>query len=78
MPDEDPHRPGDGVHDTLLEAAYATRYNEDRHNLIRVDVPNASPAYRCCECGQVWSPMLQRGGRFPRGWWRCPSGCNAP
>jgi hypothetical protein len=33
--------------------------------------------YRCLECSHVWSPMLGRGGRRPRGWWRCPSGCNA-
>lgn len=33
--------------------------------------------YRCKECGQIWSPNIQTGGRIPRGWWRCPNGCNA-
>lgn len=34
---------------------------------------------RCVECGGVWSPNLRRGGRLPRGWWKCPHyGCNQP
>jgi hypothetical protein len=33
--------------------------------------------YRCNCCGQIWQPMIQSGGRRPRGWWRCPEGCNA-
>ena len=30
----------------------------------------------CMKCGQKWSPMLQSGGRMPRGYWKCPNGCN--
>lgn len=33
--------------------------------------------YRCQQCGQVWSPNSPAGGRLPRGWWKCPNGCNA-
>jgi hypothetical protein len=48
--------------------------------LKRVGVTITDPhsvALRCDECGGVWSPMLQRGGKFPRGYWRCPHhGCN--
>jgi len=33
--------------------------------------------YECLTCGQFWSPNIQSGGRRPRGWWRCPKGCNA-
>lgn len=33
---------------------------------------------RCRECGQRWSPNVQPGGRLPRGYWRCPRGCNQP
>jgi hypothetical protein len=33
--------------------------------------------YACNRCGQQWSPNLVSGGRGPRGWWRCPKGCNA-
>lgn len=32
---------------------------------------------RCQQCGQVWSPTLQTEGRLPRGWWKCPNGCNS-
>lgn len=32
----------------------------------------------CDACGQSWSPILRAGGRMPRGYWRCPNGCNAP
>ena len=31
---------------------------------------------RCDRCGQGWSPNLQPGGRLPRGYWKCPKGCN--
>ena len=32
--------------------------------------------YRCNQCGETWSPNLMHGGRLPKGWWRCPNGCN--
>jgi hypothetical protein len=32
----------------------------------------------CEKCGQRWWPMLRRGGKLPRGYWRCPNRCNAP
>ena len=32
--------------------------------------------YQCQQCGQMWSPDIQRGGRMPRGYWKCPNGCN--
>jgi len=31
---------------------------------------------KCKKCGQRWSPNLQEGGRLPRGYWKCPNGCN--
>ncbi len=31
---------------------------------------------RCDKCGQYWSPNIQPGGRLPRGYWKCPNGCN--
>ena len=30
----------------------------------------------CTRCGQVWSPMQCAGGSLPRGYWKCPRGCN--
>jgi len=29
---------------------------------------------RCCECGRTWYPLC-KGGRWPKGWTRCPGGC---
>jgi hypothetical protein len=31
----------------------------------------------CEECGQRWSPNILGGGKMPRGYWKCPQGCNA-
>lgn len=31
----------------------------------------------CKRCLTQWSPALRPGVRLPRGYWRCPSGCNA-
>lgn len=39
-----------------------------------VDVPGHW--LRCAECQKFWSPMIQRGGKNPRGYWKCPNGCN--
>jgi hypothetical protein len=33
--------------------------------------------FKCETCGNTWSPDLLPGGWFPRGWWKCPRGCNA-
>jgi hypothetical protein len=32
---------------------------------------------RCDKCGDAWSPHIQRGGKLPRGYWKCPNGCNS-
>jgi len=26
----------------------------------------------CTHCYQAWSPNIQRGGKLPRGYWKCP------
>lgn len=31
---------------------------------------------KCIACGQVFSPQIRPGGKLPRKWWYCPSGCN--
>ena len=31
---------------------------------------------QCVECNAVWSPDKLRGGGLPKGWWKCPRGCN--
>jgi hypothetical protein len=30
----------------------------------------------CTACGTAWSPNLVAGGHLPRGYWKCPNGCN--
>lgn len=30
----------------------------------------------CLDCQYIWSPMIQPGGKLPRGYWKCPQGCN--
>ena len=33
--------------------------------------------FECETCGQTWSPILRpNGGKLPRGYWKCPNGCN--
>lgn len=32
----------------------------------------------CQVCGAHWVPTLRKDGRLPTGYWRCPTGCNAP
>ena len=32
---------------------------------------------KCRACGARWSPSILPGGRFRRGYWRCPTGCHA-
>ena len=31
---------------------------------------------RCGKCRQGWSPNIKAGGKLPRGYWKCPNGCN--
>lgn len=33
---------------------------------------------QCDACGQKWSPDALPGGKLPRGYWKCPKGCNEP
>ena len=32
--------------------------------------------FECLACGRRWAALIQRGGRLPRGYWKCPEGCN--
>lgn len=50
-----------------------------RADLERVGVVILSESsfhLQCVQCQQVWSPNMLRGGRLPRGYWKCPNGCN--
>jgi hypothetical protein len=51
-----------------------------RGELAKVGVEIYNPqnwSLRCKQCGMIWSPNILRGGRQPRGYWRCPNGCNS-
>jgi len=37
--------------------------NEQQHQL------------QCASCRAVWQ-VIKRGLRFPKGYWKCPNGCN--
>jgi hypothetical protein len=41
-----------------------------------LDAGEVPASYQCQDCRMIWSQNIQTGGRMPRGWWRCPRGCN--
>lgn len=43
---------------------------------VGVFVMNVDVRLACDACCQMWSPDLLPGGPYPRGWWKCPAGCN--
>lgn len=50
-----------------------------KRELAKVDVDLANPHSRilCCKkCYRAWIPMIQIGGKLPRGYWKCPEGCH--
>lgn len=49
------------------------------YRLKKVDVILEDPErimLTCEHCGTSWSPDLGEKGRLPRGYWKCPNGCN--
>lgn len=47
--------------------------------LAKVEVSihcDRNPFLECESCGSIWTPILRSGGRMPRGYWKCPRGCN--
>ena len=39
-------------------------------------VEDADFALRCTACGATWTPETENRLRLPKGYWRCPQGCN--
>jgi len=66
----------------VLELAYTKKRGGEsmsspsmtKANIERV---GAESHFRCKKCGQEWSPNLLSGGKLPKGWWKCPRGCNS-
>jgi len=61
--DDHPEGVKNGVRKELRTAGVSV---VDPHRLI----------LECDRCGRRWSPNLLTGGRLPRGYWKCPWGCN--
>ena len=50
---------------------------ERRLRVVGVELVDAhNGTFACLACGQHWSPCILPGGRLPRGYYRCPNGCN--
>jgi hypothetical protein len=53
------------------------RLTEGSLRSIGIDLVGFPSVHLACRaCGQHFSPLLETGGRLPRGWWQCPTGCN--
>ena len=53
------------------------RFNESSLEKVNVKIADKKrTVLKCKSCNQTWSPNLQINGRLPRGWWKCPNGCN--
>jgi hypothetical protein len=51
--------------------------NETPSQLARVGLlPLGESFFECKICGTRWTYWVRRGGLRPRGWWKCPNGCN--
>lgn len=48
---------------------------DDERGIVLVNVDRN--IYECREYGARWSPITDPNtGRYGRGWWHCPHGCN--
>jgi hypothetical protein len=53
------------------------KYNAAEMKRVGVTITSESSVHlRCDACGQSWSPNLLSGGRLPKNYWKCPTGCN--
>ncbi len=63
-----------------LEGRYSFPKRCTERELAKVAVQLTDPLrliLHCRQCGRGWSPNIKSGGKLPRGYWRCPSGCNS-
>jgi hypothetical protein len=52
-------------------------FTEGELKKVGVTIENPYKLWLSCDrCGDVWSPCILPGGRLPRGYWKCPQGCN--
>ena len=56
---------------------YSVRLTEGSLRRVGIDLLGFPDIHLACRaCGQHFMPLLRPGARLPRGWWRCPNGCN--
>ena len=52
-------------------------YSEAQLAKVGVEVLHYDKVHLVCrECRTFWSPNILTGGKLPRGYWKCPNGCN--
>jgi hypothetical protein len=54
------------------------RFNESQMKKVGVKIEDRSGWLSCMRCSTRWRPNLRPHGYLPRGYWKCPKGCNAP
>lgn len=55
-----------------------SRFTPGELKKVGVEIINQARVHlKCMKCGQLWSPNIQPGGTLPRGYWKCPNGCNS-
>jgi len=63
---------------TALRPRYPRRFEASELAKFAVDLEDSDRIIlRCNQCGKGWSPNILRGGKLPRGYWRCPNRCNS-
>lgn len=51
--------------------------SESKMEKVGIEVLNGRSVWlKCKKCGLSFSPNFLSGGRLPRGYWKCPHGCN--
>ena len=55
-----------------------TTHDGNRNEMAQITmIDQHHRMYRCNTCRTQWSPNLLKGGKLPKGYWKCPNGCNA-
>lgn len=55
------------------------RFSERFMNQMGVEVINGNGLkLECVVCRMAWHLVRKSGGPLPRGYWKCPGGCNEP
>lgn len=61
----------------MPKSKIVVRFNESSLEMVNVKIVDKTEiVLKCKTCNLTWSPNKQTNGRLPRGWWKCPNGCN--